>query len=257
MVSDIRVPAGPADQTRGMQPIPPTPAPSKVRPSAIWIAVAIFLLVAGPAGCGVFLVTKAVGVVQGLDEFGRYTLPVDSDTVVFDQAVDDGQISVDLGPTGGRYRIGEISLVAPDGSEVALERMNSNATITYSFGSERATLVDIFHFKIDVPGSYTLRATTLDGNEADSLWIGRHGISAAATGIGVAAILGLVVGFGGLILLIVVIMRRKNAKRAIATPGPYGSYPPPPDAFPVPPSAPPAPPSVPTPPGWGDPPPPS
>ena len=83
-------------------PAPPAP---KVRPSATWIIVAIILLIVGPGGCSVVLVTQAVDLLDEFDAYGRYDLPTESSVVTIPEPVVDGAIFVRGETTATQLRV--------------------------------------------------------------------------------------------------------------------------------------------------------
>lgn len=210
------------------------------RPGIVWIVLAVILMVGGPVGCGAFVVARAVGIVTGIDAYGRFPLPVEEAQVSFPEP-GRGALWVRLDPSGGEPRLREPSLRGSGGTTVRLRPTPGSSTLSYNLDGEAADLVEMWNFEIDQPGSYRLSVGVADGNAATEIWVGRDGVGGAAPGMVRAFLIaGAVFGIG-LVMLIVVLVRRSASRRR------------------VPPTMPPPPPAgsgYSAPPGWGAPPPP-
>lgn len=242
----------------------PEPRP-RTRPGIVWIVLAVLLMVGGPAGCGAFVVARAVGIVTGLDAYGRFRLPVEEAQVSFPEP-GRGVLWARVDASGGPPRLTEPSLRGSGGATVRLRPTPGTSTLSYNLDGEAVDLVEMWNFEIDQPGSYRLSVGVAEGNAATEIWVGRDGVGGAAPGMVRAFLIaGAIFGIG-LLMLIVVLVRRSASRRRVpaVTPPPppggwtqgYSSPPswgaPPPPGWPPPPepgAPPPAPPS-----GWGPPP---
>lgn len=240
----------------------------RIRPALGWAFLAAFLMVAGPAGCLFTVGSAALDMIRGADHYGRIELPVEGRTIEFPEAISDGTIYQNS--PNGNDGVVEMSLVGPDGRRVKLTS-GANRTFDYETGSDRAKLTELATFKITEPGIYRLNARST-ASAKQWLWVGRSGLTSVVKRSGVPALVGSFVGMVGLVLLVVVLIRRGSARRAVgfAPPGgpgfpPVGGAagfspppgysptwpagtPPPPPGFPPPPSPPPPPTPAPPPP---------
>ncbi len=231
--------------------------PPKIRPSFVWIVVSILLLIVGPGGCTAVLVSQAVGVLDDFDEFGRVELPTEGTTVHFDGPVADAALFV-RGSTGdATARLDTVTMTDPSGEPVALLVPSETVTSDYPDGGQ---LRLVYRFTVPEAGDYVIAASVFPGGEGLELFVGRYDLERLGKWVAGAAAIGGLMFVVGLVLLIVVLVRRSRAKRARLAPpswgppppgwGPPGSQPPPPGWGP-PGTQPPPPPSPPG--GWGAP----
>jgi hypothetical protein len=241
-----------------------------VSPAGYWVAGAILVL--GCGGAVVWFVVAIIGLVDAPNDFARFDVP--GSAVV---ALDDGDWMIYHeypGANSSSYRIPpSVDVTGPTGRPVSVRPVSGS--YTYDIGGHDG--VAIYEFTANDAGSYTIDAQTVGeplGRGADGIAIGRPMFGASQLG----SILGSM-GLGGaalvigLIVLIVTIVRRGNARRArrppiapygapayglstYGQPAPYGqappSWPPPqPQAGWPPPVAQPAPPAPSSPPGPG------
>jgi hypothetical protein len=214
-------------------PVPPVAGPVKARPSARWIVLAIVLIVIGPGGCSAFAVVRVVGAINGADDFGRFQLPVVGARIHFSKATDDAamQTVVDSGTPPGLERA---SLVGPDGP-VQLVGLVRGRVFDTTTGGTKQRVLEVARFSITEPGTYRLSALASSSNGRAELWVG-HRIDAGKIGggVGIALLLGFVLFAAGVVMLIVVLVRRKRFRRSMPSGGwgGPGGYPPPPGGYP-------------------------
>ena len=205
-----------------------TPAtPPRIKPSAWWIALAILLMVGGPAGCAAFLVSKSVGLIQNADHYGRFPMPVEGSVIRFPTKETDGTIWVDVSRNSAFTGVSSMSLTGADGTAATIDRKSGTTTISVPDGNNQAKLVEIAEFTIDRPGNYRLTVSALRDADNTTVWVGKGGISTVVSGSGPWVLL----GFGGVVagvaLLAVVVGRRRRARRAFGPPSPPSFGPPP------------------------------
>ncbi|HKY14831.1 MAG TPA: hypothetical protein VJM33_07880, partial [Microthrixaceae bacterium] len=204
----------------------PATARPKVRPSALWIVVAIVLMVVGPGGCTVAMVATGFGIFDDIDEFGRFPLPVEEAPVTFVDDVDDGAIYL-AAPEGARAPFVRVGLFDEDGEEVPLSEPDGDFTVDHP----DATAQELFGFSAPA-GTYFLAA--IDEREVigAQIWLGRSSVDSFA-GFAIAAVVGGMVFLVGVIVLVIVLIRRRRSRAAqtpAAWPAPPAGWPPPPGA---------------------------
>ncbi|MBF6171477.1 hypothetical protein [Nocardia blacklockiae] len=190
------------------QPAEPA-VPQGITPSGRWYVLAAALAVAGIVGAMVIGVTSFVRLSDRVDGFQRVPIPGSSD--------------VRIGDTGGYTMYFEypnasavafrgsvnVRLLGPDGASIPLEDYSS--ALTYNFGGHEGRAG--FSFDAPRPGTYHV---VTQGDSGVTAAIGR-GIGGS---IGATVLLALGVGAAGVILglvvLIVVAVRRGSSKRRIA-----------------------------------------
>lgn len=216
----------------GYLPPPPGADVEPVRPSAWWFGVAAAAGVLGIVLAIVLFVRTYSDFVDRIDGFQRITVPGDG-TVELDGT---GGFTIYHEYEGADFSDGgffepdifDVTLTAPDGSQVVLRNYTSN--VTYATGGHEG--IALYSFTADEPGTYQLSAQ----GESSTLAVGR-GIGRGLVG-GIVA--GIVVGFvgvvAGIVIAIVVGVRRSNERRRRRQywPGPpgaglpyggYGAYP--------------------------------
>jgi hypothetical protein len=205
-----------------MQPAAYPPAPvissEPLKPSGWWYGVAAGIAVAGIIIAIVVFVQTITGLIDRVDDFQRVTLP-GSGTVTLEEGdysiyhEFDGASSTEFGSTV------PITLLAPDGSAVDLERYDAN--VTYSWGDHEG--VAAYSFTADEPGEYTVSAETQSGVVA----VGRGIGSGLVGGIVGAFLLGIGGSVIGGVIAIVVGIKRGRDRRSRMTYGPqFGPGPP-------------------------------
>ncbi len=209
-----------------------------------WVAFAIALMVAGPVGCLAAVGSAALDMIDHADDYGRFELPVEGQPIRFSETVSDG--TVYRRSTSDFDGVIQMRLVGPDGT-VVLMKSSGSRTFDYSNGSTQTRLVELGTFEITQPGTYRLTASST-ASSPQELWIGRSGLTSVVKRSGLPVLVGSLAGLLGLVLLVVLLVRRGRSKAAQRN-GPWsgtGGYPPP--TYP-PPGYPPAPPTYP-PPGY-------
>jgi hypothetical protein len=192
-----------------------------VRPSGWWFGAAAAVGVIGVAVAVVIFVRTIVGWADRIDDFQRVDVP--------------GQGTVSLDGTGGytiyheypgadeRFfgpDVGDLTLTAPDGSDVQLRDYTSN--VTYHNGGREG--VALFSFTAEEPGDYVLSADAEGSTLAVGRGLGRGIVSGIMRGI----VVGLVSVAVAIVMAIVVAVRRGNdRRRRLPPPGPPGAMAPP------------------------------
>lgn len=245
------------------QPQPAASSSEPITPGTGWYWLAGVIGLVGIVLGITIAVRTAVGWADRIDDFQRVDVP-GSGTVVLEEPGDYtiyyefalGEDALDV-----RAEQTEVTLVAPDGSEVALDEYDSR--VTYETGDHGGEA--LFSFTADEAGEYEV---TAEGARDDILDDGPlQGEVAVGRGLGrgiVAGVLGaLAVGLGGVLvgtvmaIVVGVTRSRERQRRRIAfarsqsgwttgpgtpgMPGPpgYGAPPPPQASWPPPPPPPP------------------
>lgn len=205
---------------------PPPAAPTKAKPGAMWIVLAIVLIVIGPGGCSAFAVVRLFGAINDADAYGRFQLPVHNAQVVFPKATSDAAIqSVVSSGTPPDIRA---SLTGPDGRVQLIQLENARVLDARTSGAKHRVR-EVARFTVTTPGTYRLSAEAESGRDVQ-LWVG-HRIDLGGR-IGIVVVLGFVVFVGGIVMLIVVLVRRRRSRRLMQAgaagygPGYPGGYPP-------------------------------
>jgi hypothetical protein len=209
-------------QTEAMQPAAYPPAPvissEPLKPSGWWYGVAAGIAVAGIVIAIVVFVQTITGLIDRVDDFQRVTLP-GSGTVTLEEGdysiyhEFDGASSTEFGSTV------PITLLAPDGTPVDLDRYDAN--VTYSWGDHEG--VAAYSFTAEEAGTYTVSAETQSGVVA----VGRGIGSGLVGGIVGAFLLGIGGSVIGGVIAIVVGIKRGRDRRSRMTYGPqFGPGPP-------------------------------
>lgn len=254
----------------GAPPVAPHPATEPLKPNGWWYVVAAGLAIGGIVIAVVIGVRAAVTYSDRIDGFERVDVP-GVDTVLLESG--GHTIYHEYAGAGDEFGFSpsvSVSVAAPDGSAVELD----DYTGSFTYGTTDHEGEALFTFDAEEPGDYTVR---VEGESGSEIAVGRGLASGLFAGIAGA----LVAGFGGvvagIIIAIVVAVKRSGARtrRQLAlvrggwappgTPGAWPSGPQPPGAG-MPPSTwtPPARPQYPTPgqptqpvppdPPWGGPP---
>jgi hypothetical protein len=239
---------------------------AKVKPSGWWVALAIFLLVAGPGGCTAVFVSKSVNFLNDYNRFGSFTMPVEDGTVHLDAK--EGQVGIFLrsASKSAADAIETIQVTDPSGHRVELLTPEGDFNEQIPSGGYLSILR---WFHVRESGDYHLHATSSASARGAELAVGRYDLKSLTSWLLGSAAIGGVMFLVGLVLLILVMVRRSRSRRQFrAATGPAPPYwgapgapPPPPGWGGVPPGQPPYPqyppqPQQPTPPpGWVPPPP--
>ena len=210
-------------------PPPPVISAEPLKPSGWWYGLAVGVAVAGIVIAIVVFVQSISGLIDRVDEFQRVSLP-GSTTVTLEEAggytvyheFSGASSDSTFGGTESDPGVGSavsVTITAPNGSTVALDRYDAN--VSYSWGDHEG--VAVYSFTADQPGDYTVAAE------------GQIGEVAIGRGIGSGLVGGIVgsfaVGIGGSLLggiiAIVVGVKRGRSRRGRQTYGPqFGPGPP-------------------------------
>ncbi|BDT93604.1 hypothetical protein IFM12275_35800 [Nocardia sputorum] len=185
------------------------PAPQPITPSGRWFALGGALIALGIIGG---IVLGAFGFLQTsgrIDDFQRVKVPGSG---VVNLAESGGYtVYVEYSGASSRSTPGTVNLrvLDPDGKHVELRKYD--ATITYSFGGHEGRTG--FSFEAAKPGGY--RVTTAGSSEV-TVAVGQ-GLGSSFVG---ALLGGLALGFGGVVLgvlvIVVVAVKRRASKRDAA-----------------------------------------
>jgi hypothetical protein len=192
-----------------MQPAgyPPTPAidTQKLRPSGVWFWVAGGIII--------------LAIVGSVTVFGRTIIDLSDKVEDFERVAMPGSGTVQIDGTGGFTLYHEfpgassdfasssllVTLAGPDGEPVDLDRYSGD--VTYDYGGNEG--LALYSFQVDEPGQYQVVGEGDTGEVA----IGR-GIGKGLVG---GIVFGLVLGFGGValgvVIIIVVAVRRSRDRR--------------------------------------------
>lgn len=198
--------------------VQPAVGAKRVATTGYWISGAILLV-----GCGVAIVWFAltvVGQINAPDDFDRIAIPGTRTLTL-----DDGEWVVYYESTldwGTYYTPPSVTVSDASGRDVALRYSSSQNT--YTRGERRGE--SLWSFDAPTPGAYTIDVATVGepaSTRGGQIAVGRPLFSGAAiAGILGSIALGAVSFVAGLIVLIVTIVRRGRAQRALSVP--YGTY---------------------------------
>jgi hypothetical protein len=262
--------------TTPISPAPPAPSgptPAKVKPSGWWVGVAIFLLLAGPAGCTGVFVSKSVSFINGYNRYASFQVPAEDQAVPLRQSVDRVGIFLRAANESGGAAVEDISVTSPSNRPVPLLTPQDSINAPVPSGGYLSVLR---YFRVDETGDYHVTVTVGSDAQGAEMGIGKYDVNNLGSWLAGGFAAGGVLFLIGLMMLIIVLVRRSRSKREIRMAGippgspywgPAGSPPPgwggaaqlpptpyPPFPSPPQPSAPPPPPPT-TPPGtWGAPP---
>jgi len=197
----------PAAQPPGPPPGPPGAVAAK-KPSPALIIIGIILLILGPGACAAIAGVTFVSSVNAADEFGSFRLPVDAQSITFDEPVSDGALYAASSQSSFFYDLSDVALIGEDGL-VDLRTPSTEQTV----GTGGSNGILFFEFDIVTPGVYELTVIEGPSNEATEVWVGRE-FTSGLGGIAIALLIGFVGFIVGLVLLIVGIMKRSKAKKA-------------------------------------------
>ncbi|WP_280373951.1 hypothetical protein [Nocardia wallacei] len=191
--------------------------PERVIPSGRWYALGALLVVAGIAGAVVVALVGFVRMSDRVDGFQRVPVPGSADV----QITETGGYTVYFEYPNASSRVFQgnvnVRLLGPDGTSVPLEDYSS--ALTYGLGGHEGRAG--FSFDAARPGTYHL---VTQGDSGVTAAIGRGiGGSLASTillalGIGAAGVV------LGLVVFIVVAVKRGAAKRRIGAGGGGGGW---------------------------------
>ena len=193
-------------------------APGKVRPSGFWYLLPFLLVVAGGVAAIISIVNGVSAYSDTIEEFARVdvgeqgTIQIDGTggyTVFYEPGVSDESSLDENGPEP------PLEMTDPSGQPVTFEDYESFGT----YGSSGYVGFAISTFDVSEPGNYELKVggQPLGGTVA----VGRSPFEKITNGV----LLGLVFGFGGfllaLVVLIVLMVARGRSKRRIRAANPY------------------------------------
>jgi hypothetical protein len=263
-------------------PITTGPTTTKVKPSGWWVAFAIFLLLVGPGGCSAVLVTKTVSFINGYNRYASFRVPVEDKPVQLSKS--DGRVGIFLRSVNesGGAAVEQIKVTSPSGDPVALLTPQDSINAPVPSGGYLSILK---YFRVGETGEYRVHASGGQAAQGAELGIGPYDVEHLSAWLAGGFAVGGAVFLIGLVMLIIVLVRRSRSKRAVRMAGippgvppgaPYwgapGTAPPPPPPgwgttppgpptgpptqyppFPAPPQMPPQPQQPSPPPGWGTP----
>jgi hypothetical protein len=264
------------------------PTTAKAKPSGWWVALAVFLLLAGPAGCTTVLVSKSVSFINGYNRYASFRVPVEDGVVSLQQGVGRVGIFLRSANESGGAAVDQIDVSSPSGHSVELLTPQDSINAPVPSGGYLSILR---YFNVGETGDYHVRVTVGSAANGAELGIGRYDVDNLSSWLAGGFAAGSAVFLVGLVMLVIVLVRRSRSKREIrmagippaapywGPPGPavppappgWGASPPGPPTepptqyppFPGPPQAPPPSQAAPQPqqpnppPGWGSPPPPT
>ena len=193
-------------------------APGKVRPSGFWYLLPFVLVVAGGVAAIISIVNGVSAYSDTIEEFARVdvgeqgTIEIDGTggyTVFYEPGVSDESSLDENDPEP------PLEMTDPSGQPVTFEDYESFGT----YGSSGYVGFAIRTFDVSEPGNYELKVggQPLGGTVA----VGRSPFEKITNGV----LLGLVFGFGGfllaLVILIVLMVARGRSKRRIRAANPY------------------------------------
>lgn len=216
-------PAPPAPPTLPAPPVPPAGAlgPARVRPSKVWVWIGALLMVAGVV---TFVVMAVIAVRQMSDDvdnkFARFVAPSQT-TVSISEPGDYVIYYESLSEIDGR----EYSTV--DGAEFAAEVRGPDGRVlnlrTYtseiSFSTSGRTGEARYRFNAATAGRYVVVIADATIDEPFVVSIGAPVLARLVRLMLLGALIGGLVFLGGLIMLIVTLVKRRRARRAL-TAGP-------------------------------------
>ncbi|WP_024800463.1 hypothetical protein [Nocardia sp. BMG51109] len=189
-------------------PSSPYPAPPRITPSTGWYVFAALLVVAGIAGAVAIGVTGLLRSSNTVDDFQRVSIPGSGDV----HLTETGGHTVYFEYPGATADVFEggvnVRLIDPDGGTVALRDYSSS--LTYDLGGHEGRAG--FSFDAPAPGTYHL---VTQGDSGVTAAVG----SGIGGSLGTTVVLALGVGVAGvalgIIVFIVVLVRRGASRRRL------------------------------------------
>jgi hypothetical protein len=224
-------------------PITTGPAAAKVRPSGWWVAFAIFLLLVGPGGCSAVLVTKSVSFINGYNRYASFRVPVEDKPVHLSQSVGRAGIFLRSANESGGAAVEQIEVTSPSGDPVALLTPGDSINAPVPSGGYLSILR---YFRVDETGEYHVRATVGAAAQGAELGIGKYDVENLGAWLAGGFAVGGAIFLIGLVMLIIVLVRRSRSKREVRMAGIPPAVPPGAPYWGAPATAPQEPP-----PGWG------
>jgi hypothetical protein len=177
-------------------------------PSIAGYVLAVLLAVAGIAAGIALIVSGVRSYIDKVEGFERFAVP-GSEEVTLEE---EGGYSIYYERPGldeqDSLPSTTVSVTAPDGSVVPLDRYDTDVSYSVSGHDGRG----VFTFRADEPGTYRVRADGSDGEVAVGRGIGARFAGAVVAGVGTLLLAPVL----GALLALVTFLRRSKAKRAAA-----------------------------------------